>query len=632
MEPPRHTPDISGRQRLLLFAAAYCVVWIAAWYAAAVLASLGNVSLWFLPAGLRFFCLLMLGLRGLAVEAATQTVWVIVQFATGGVSIADPASAQFAWQIYGWYVCMAANALVALPLHHVMRDRWDFARPRDVALFLSAALVASALAATAGSYRLVALDIVAASRWVEVFGCWTTGDFIGIITLTPLLIIRMGPNLQRYLARGTWGRMRHAIDNEHRLSDTHTLLIALASLLLLTGVSKLASMQAHFPIAALLLLLPLTGIALRSGLGSAALAAVALDAGLVLLIARRATPEQALQYQLVMIAIALVGLWLGGAVEARNRLIARFREEVDERTRSLRETVSELATKEQHLQVLLAGAPVGLLEFDETGCCRYINANGCALTGCSPEQATGRSLLDFVAPEDRDYVDFVWNVNRQSPEVKWLEFRTNCAGQRCVAHWINLIQTDQPHRGTIVVLTDATARDQQNQRLWTLAHHDPLTGLPNRNMFSDRVDQALRQAKRKNREVALLWLDLDGFKAINDTLGHAAGDALLKGVAERLNSRARASDTVARLGGDEFAVVMADTLGGDGATRMAQDLVASLAEPFDLPQGRVRISASVGVALYPQHAANAETLAQRADMALYSSKQAGKNQVRLWTG
>jgi len=756
MESPRHTQDESSRQRLVLFAAAYSIAWITAWYAAAVLASLGNVSLWFLPAGLRFFCLLMLGMRGLAVEAASQTAWVVLQLATGGENIHDPVSAQTGWQIYGWYVSLAANAIVALPLHRVMGDRWDFTRPRGIALFLAAALLASALAALAGSYRLVSLDIVTPSRWAEVLGHWMIGDFIGIITVAPLAIVRLWPSLRHYLVRGTWGRLRHAVDSEHRLSDAHTLLIAFVSLMALMGITGHTPLRAHFPLAALLLLLPLTGIALRSGIGSAVLAVVVLDTGLVLLIARSGTPDQALQYQLVMIAIASVGLWLGGAVEARNRLISRFRdfasvsndlfwecdsdgnlleasgrlatrlgaapgsswqhalasvarpqdlaslqraldrklpfrnlelelrggdesgtrwvelnglplidasgemagfrgtaidttsarraeellreynerllEEVNERTRSLRETVSELATKEQHLQVLLAGAPVGVIEFDEAGHCRYINANGCTLTGHSPEQATGRHLLDFVAPEDRDYVDFVWNVNRQSAEIKWLEFRTTCAGQRCVAHWINLIQADQPLRGTIVVLTDATALDQQNRRLWTLAHHDPLTGLPNRNLFSDRVEQALRQAKRQNREMALLWLDLDGFKAINDRLGHVAGDALLQRVAERLNSRARASDTVARMGGDEFAVVMADILGVEGATRMAQDLVDSLAEPFELPQGSARISASVGVALYPQHAASAETLAQRADMALYAAKQAGKNQVRLWVG
>ena len=129
-----------------------------------------------------------------------------------------------------------------------------------------------------------------------------------------------------------------------------------------------------------------------------------------------------------------------------------------------------------------------------------------------------------------------------------------------------------------------------------------------------------------------MWLDLDGFKAVNDTLGHAAGDALLRTVAQRLKNRMRESDTVARMGGDEFAVILSDIVESDTAVRVATELVASLAEPFDLPQGTARISGSVGVALYPQHAETAETLTQCADMAMYVAKHAGKNQVHVWDG
>ena len=116
---------------------------------------------------------------------------------------------------------------------------------------------------------------------------------------------------------------------------------------------------------------------------------------------------------------------------------------MSERTRALRKTNSELAAKERHLQVLLAAAPVGVLELDGAQCCRYLNANGCALTGCTPEQAQGRHILDFVHPDDRDYVDFIWQINRQSDEVQWLEFRLNRTSLWCAAHWINLSHSDQ---------------------------------------------------------------------------------------------------------------------------------------------------------------------------------------------
>lgn len=182
-----------------------------------------------------------------------------------------------------------------------------------------------------------------------------------------------------------------------------------------------------------------------------------------------------------------------------------------------------------------------------------------------------------------------------------------------------------------MVLTSATARAQQDERLWTLAHHDTLTDLPNRNLFWDRMGQALRYAKRHESGAAVLWIDLDGFKGVNDRFGHAAGDLLLQQVAQRLRGRIRESDTVARMGGDEFAVIMPDISDAADALHTAGALVTSLAEPFGLPQGEARISGSVGVALYPQHADGVESLTQCADMAMYQAKNAGKNQVRLWS-
>jgi diguanylate cyclase (GGDEF)-like protein/PAS domain S-box-containing protein len=305
-------------------------------------------------------------------------------------------------------------------------------------------------------------------------------------------------------------------------------------------------------------------------------------------------------------------------------------EEVAERTLELRQSHGELEAKERHLEVLLAAVPAGVLEIDDQQRCRYINANGCALTGYSLEQALGRPILDFVHPDERDYVDFVWQINRQSTEVHWLEFQLDRTRLRCAAHWIKLYHSDQSADGAIMVLTNATARSRQDERLWTLAHHDALTDLPNRNLYWDRTRQALLHAKRRAGGAALLWIDLDGFKAVNDSLGHAAGDALLQQVARRLKSRIRTSDTAARMGGDEFAVIMPDITSADDALQAASELLASLAQPFDLPQGPARISGSIGVALYPQHAQSAETLTQCADMAMYAAKNSGRNQAMVW--
>jgi diguanylate cyclase (GGDEF)-like protein len=199
----------------------------------------------------------------------------------------------------------------------------------------------------------------------------------------------------------------------------------------------------------------------------------------------------------------------------------------------------------------------------------------------------------------------------------------------CTAHWIFLPQADASPNVSILVLTDSTVHRQQEDRLWMLGHHDSLTALPNRKLFMDRCEQALSLARRRENGAALLWLDLDEFKAVNDSLGHAAGDALLKQVAQRLKNRIRESDTLARIGGDEFAVIMPEVKSCDAVVQVANELVASLQVPFYLPQGTAQISASVGVALYPDHAETVEALMQCADMSMYSAKHAGRNQVQL---
>ena len=159
-----------------------------------------------------------------------------------------------------------------------------------------------------------------------------------------------------------------------------------------------------------------------------------------------------------------------------------------------------------------------------------------------------------------------------------------------------------------------------------------LTQLPNRNLFWDRLEQALRLAGRSRQTVAVLWLDLDGFKAVNDTLGHTAGDDLLRQVGQRLRGALRESDTAARLGGDEFAVVLATVARSEDATGVAQKIIDRINQPFTLPQGPARVSTSIGIALYPDHASTARVLAHHADQAMYAAKRAGKNGWRVWNG
>jgi diguanylate cyclase (GGDEF)-like protein len=170
------------------------------------------------------------------------------------------------------------------------------------------------------------------------------------------------------------------------------------------------------------------------------------------------------------------------------------------------------------------------------------------------------------------------------------------------------------------LMAELTRRKQAH--LYHIAHHDMLTGLPNRQLFQDRLRQAVSKAARDRAPLAVLFIDLDHFKAINDTLGHAAGDQLLSVVARRLERCVRASDTVARLGGDEFTVILAEITRPADAALVAEKILRSLAEPAQLRGRPVRISASIGIGLFPEDGADSESLVQRSDNALYHAKEA----------
>ena len=239
----------------------------------------------------------------------------------------------------------------------------------------------------------------------------------------------------------------------------------------------------------------------------------------------------------------------------------------------------------------------------------------------------GRHMLDFVHLDDRDKLQQIWPDHFDV--VNSVDLRLNRSNIWCAAHWIRFHESEQQLVRSIVVLSDTSKQHRHAQELWTLAHTDLLTGLPNRNLFLDSYNQALTLAKRLALGAAVFWIDLDGFKAVNDRLGHAAGDAVLQQVAQRLKSSIRSSDTVARIGGDEFAIILTDVDGAESAEQLAQLLVLGLRKTYELPQGLAPISASIGIAMYPQHACSVEDLMRLADAAMYGAKRAGKDQVQM---
>ncbi len=187
------------------------------------------------------------------------------------------------------------------------------------------------------------------------------------------------------------------------------------------------------------------------------------------------------------------------------------------------------------------------------------------------------------------------------------------------------------HRGEIVVIyDDVTERKQAEEQAHYLAHYDALTDLPNRILITDRIRQALTKARRDRAHMALMFVDLDNFKPVNDELGHDIGDLLLKEVARRLHDSMRESDTAARIGGDEFIVLLPDVETEHDAVIVAEKICHALCQPFEIGCHRLNISCSIGVAVYPEHGSDAEQLIKHADIAMYCAKKNGRNNVKIF--
>jgi len=212
----------------------------------------------------------------------------------------------------------------------------------------------------------------------------------------------------------------------------------------------------------------------------------------------------------------------------------------------------------------------------------------------------------------------IWN-RRKNGEIypEWLSITAVKRGTGKVEHYL-------------AIFSDITLRKRQQQELYDLATHDALTGLPNRSFFSERLRHAMVRAKRAGQQVALLYLDLDGFKPVNDKLGHKRGDLLLQTVARRLQRLVREADTVARLGGDEFAVILEQLSRPRDAAPTARKLLEALARPYALDGHKARITATIGITVYPLDGEDAETLVNRADGAMYRAKTERRNSYRFW--
>jgi diguanylate cyclase (GGDEF)-like protein/PAS domain S-box-containing protein len=291
----------------------------------------------------------------------------------------------------------------------------------------------------------------------------------------------------------------------------------------------------------------------------------------------------------------------------------------------------DLQASQNQFKAIFDGAMDGIVIFDEHGRIHGFNPAAEQIFGYAQHEILGRNIAGLwpkfqAGPESlpaglaaagtraREFAAVRKDGGAFESELSASEMQL--AGQRLF----------------VGIVRDITERKRVHERIHQLAHHDFLTQLPNRALFKDRLERSIAMAERNQTHSAVLFVDLDGFKAINDELGHEAGDWLLCEMAERMTQAIRQADTLARMGGDEFTLILDDVSGRDDVARVARKLLKAVSQPFVITGQRRQIGASVGIALYPNDARDYDGLLRCADEAMYAAKQAGKNTYRFGHG
>ncbi len=329
----------------------------------------------------------------------------------------------------------------------------------------------------------------------------------------------------------------------------------------------------------------------------------------------------------------------GGAVivfrdVARRRAAERALQSSEE---SRAENAEALFEEKERAAVTLNSIGDAVVSTNFWGRVTYLNIVAERMTGWSQAQASGRAVEDVFRLIDGSRNPIATPTARAIIEDRTVGLGADCMLIRCDGVELAVETSAAPIHdqyggviGAVMVAHDVTVARELSHKLARLALHDSLTDVPNRALLSDRLDQAMIRAHRAGHSVAVLYIDLDRFKHINDSLGHAIGDQLLKSVAQRLQGCVRSSDTVSRQGGDEFLVLLADVVQPHDAALCAEKVLAAFDAPHRIAGHDLRISASIGIATYPGDAADAETLLRNADFAMYQAKYTGRNNYQFF--
>jgi diguanylate cyclase (GGDEF)-like protein/PAS domain S-box-containing protein len=344
----------------------------------------------------------------------------------------------------------------------------------------------------------------------------------------------------------------------------------------------------------------------------------------------------------LMIMLSVAGLLIGSVVSQLTAERASLDRRVRDRTAELRSEVIRRRTAEEHAlrerdlaTNYLAIAKAVIVALDRDARITLINQEGRAVLGYTDDEVVGRDWFELAVPareraRARANHDQLFDES-QPPSQRFQSTLETKTGEHRVVEWrVTVIAGEGgTPAGTLSSGLDITERVNAEQRMLYLATHDGTTGLNNRNWLRDHLGAAIARARRRKSLLGVLFLDLDGFKRINDDFGHDAGDAVLSEVARRLTACVREVDGVIRFGGDEFIVVLEDLAGRRDGTNVARKILRALSKSVNLKNQSVGVSASIGIAFFPDDGRTMDTLLNAADAAMYLAKKGGRNRYRL---
>lgn len=312
-------------------------------------------------------------------------------------------------------------------------------------------------------------------------------------------------------------------------------------------------------------------------------------------------------------------------------LLIRGRANMVAALEALKKSSQKLLKSETRYRALFEDSKVPMLVIDTSeGTILDANEEAVRYYGYPVEKLRGMLMTDINDVSQETVTERMLLVREGKLDRFESSHRIASGEIRTVEVSASKIEIDGSER-ILQIVTDITERKEAVKKILQMATHDELTGLPNRNLVMDRLSQAFAHADRSGRSVALLFLDLDRFKAVNDSIGHDIGDLLLKEVACRMCGVVRAEDTVARQGGDEFLIVLPDLADPSVASVVAEKLIAALSKPFDVAGHELHIGASIGIAAYPKDGRDGETLLKYGDIAMYRVKSSGRNSYRFFS-